>query len=600
MRKEAKGCGAEQIHWRLDDLYQNREDPRLAADLLWAQEKAVEFERNYRGRLAELSSAELSSALEQLEAIRQRLARLGAYRYLSYVTHADDPRYGAELQQYQEEATQVENRLIFFDIAWNQLDPGQVEILLADPILAHWVHLLRRWRQYAPHLRQESEEQLLAEKRVTGRSLWERLFDETLTEMRFPLDGRNCTEQELLSKLSDPDRDLRRRAAESLSHGLQERIHTLTFCFNAILADKALDDRLRNYPHWLAERNLANEIEDDMVQALEQAVVQRYPLVSRYYRLKARLLGYEPLRDYDRYAPLPGSSRSYSWEECREIVLGAFQDFSPLLADIGSRFFAEQWIDAALAPGKRGGAFAHPVTPDVHPYLLVNYTGTVRDVMTVAHELGHGIHQYLAREQGFLNADTPLTTAETASVFSEMLTFERLLRGETDERQRLALLCGKIEDAFATVFRQMAMHRFEAAMHTTRRQEGELDKEHLAALWLATQSEQFGGSVELSEGYRWWWSYIPHFIGSPGYVYAYAFGELLTLALFQRYRAQGEAFVPGYVEMLRLGGSRSPAAVVAVAGEDLHDPGLWERALDYLEEMVAQAEALAGGQYYAR
>lgn len=439
----------------------------------------------------------------------------------------------------------------------------------------------------------EAEERILAEKRVTGAGLWARLFDETLTEMRFPLRGKSLSEQEILSKLSDPDRALRHDAAEALSSGLESRLHTLTTCFNAILADKALDDRLRRYPHWLAERNLANEIDDAMVASLEAAVVARYPLVARYYRLKGRLLGIDRLMDYDRYAPLPGKSRTHDWQDCQRIVLAAVADFSPELAAIGRRFFDEGWIDAALAPGKRGGAFAHPVTPDVHPYLMVNYTGQTRDVMTVAHELGHGIHQYLAREQGFLNADTPLTTAETASVFGEMLTFEQLLREESDPRGRLALLCGKIEDTFATVFRQMAMHRFEAQMHEARRREGELSRERLAELWLATQTEQFADSVAFSQGYRWWWSYIPHFIGSPGYVYAYAFGELLTLALIQRYRAEGKAFVPRYIEMLRLGGSRSPVEVVGVTGIDLTDPGIWSSALDYLESLVVQAETLA-------
>ncbi|MEY2342897.1 M3 family oligoendopeptidase [Acidithiobacillus sp. IBUN Pt1247-S3] len=586
--------GAESVHWHLEDLYVGREDPRLRADMDWAASAATNFAGRYRVDFATLSAAELAQAMANLEELRSRLARVGAYRYLSYVTHADDPLYGAALQQYQEQATQIGNQLVFFDIAWNGLATEKADALLQAPELAHWVHILRNWRNYAAHLRNEAEEQILAEKSVTGRSLWERLFDETLTEMRFSLRGKELSEQELLSKLSHPDRNLRKDAAESLSRGLQGRMHTLAFCFNAVLADKALDDRLRRYPHWLADRNLANEIDDGMVEALEAAVVARYPLVGRYYRLKARLLDISPLQDYDRYAPLPGSSRPYPWEECQAIVLGAFQDFSPELAVIGKRFFDEHWIDAALAPGKRGGAFAHPVTPDVHPYLMVNYTGTVRDVMTVAHELGHGIHQYLAREQGFLNSDTPLTTAETASVFSEMLTFERLMRNEPDAGKRLALLCGKIEDTFATVFRQMAMHRFEALMHGARRSEGELSKERLAELWMQTQEEQFDGSIQFTEGYRWWWSYIPHFIGSPGYVYAYAFGELLTLALIQRYRAEGEAFVPKYHAMLSLGGSRSPVEVVAASGVRLDDPQIWNSALDYLEGMVAEAERLAG------
>ena len=586
--------GAEQVHWRLEDLYAGVDDPRLAEDLHWADRAATRFAEVYRPGLGGLNAAQLAAALEQLEAIRQRIGRVGTFRYLSYVTHADQPAYGAALQAYEEAATAIQNQLIFFDIAWNAVDDARASALLADPALAHWTHLLRNWRKYRDHLRSESEEQILSEKRVTGRGLWERLFDETLTEMRFPLRGKQMSEQEVLTLLSNPDRELRRDAAESLSKGLEGRLHTLTTCFNAVLADKSLDDRLRRYPHWLSERNLSNEISDGMVEALEQAVVGRYGLVSRYYRLKAKLLNLSPLMDYDRYAPLPGGDRRYDWAECRRIVLAAVTDFSPELGTIGQRFFDEGWIDAALAPGKRGGAFAHPVTPDVHPYLMVNYTGTVRDVMTVAHELGHGIHQYLARGQGYLNADTPLTTAETASVFGEMLTFEQLMREEQDPRRRLGLLCGKIEDTFATVFRQMAMHRFEVVMHGARRAEGELSKDRLAELWMQTQTEQFAESIQFSPGYRWWWSYIPHFIGSPGYVYAYAFGELLTLALIQRYRAAPADFVPGYTAMLKLGGSKAPAEVVATTGIDLEDPEIWSRALDYMSGMVDEAEKLAG------
>ena len=593
MHKRAGQTGAEQVHWRLEDLYSGPADPRLEEDMAWAEEAAMAFAETYREALPSLGAAQLAEALDRLQEIRQRLARVGSYRYLSYVTHADEASYGAALQAYEERATQIGNALIFFDIAWARLDETRAHELMAAPELASWRHLLHHWRAYGEHLLSEPEERLLAEKRVTGAGLWARLFDETLTEMRFSLRGKSLSEQEILSKLSDPDRALRHDAAEALSRGLEGRLHTLTTCFNAILADKALDDRLRRYPHWLAERNLANEIDDATVASLETAVVARYPLVARYYRLKAQLLGIDRLMDYDRYAPLPGKSRTHDWQDCRRIVLAAVADFSPEMAAIGQRFFDEEWIDAALAPGKRGGAFAHPVTPDVHPYLMVNYTGQTRDVMTVAHELGHGIHQYLAREQGFLNADTPLTTAETASVFGEMLTFEQLLREESDPRGRLALLCGKIEDTFATVFRQMAMHRFEGQMHEARRREGELSRERLAQLWLATQTEQFGDSVHFSPGYRWWWSYIPHFIGSPGYVYAYAFGELLTLALIQRYRAEGKAFVPRYIEMLRLGGSRSPVEVVGVTGVDLTDPNIWSSALDYLESLVVQAESLA-------
>lgn len=585
--------GAEGIRWNLADLYSDLDDARLREDLTWASQTAEKFEQDYRRDFASLSSQELLQAVETLETIHSRVGRAGAFLYLNYATHTDDPRYGAALQRFEEDATAIQQHLIFFELAWNALDDAAAARLLEDPALAHYRHHLESARRYRPHLLSEPEEKILAEKSVTGRALWDRLFEETLTDLRFEVKGQQMTEQEVLALLSNPDRDTRRAAADALTTGLQSRLRTLTSVFNAMLADKALDDRLRHYPHWLADRNLSNEASDSMVEALIQAVVAGYPLVARYYRLKARLLGVGQLEDYDRYAPIPGADRRYSWEECREIVLGAFTDFSPEIGGIVREFFDKNWIDAALQPGKRGGAFAHPVTPDAHPYVFVNYTGSVRDVMTVAHELGHGVHQYLARCQGYFNANTPLTTAETASVFGEMLTFERLMRDENDPHRRLGLLCGKIEDTFATVFRQIAMNRFEDAMHTARRSEGELSSERLSELWMETQAPQFEDAVHLREGYRIWWSYIPHFIGSPGYVYAYAFGELLTLALIQRYHEQGQDFVPRYTEMLRLGGSRSPEAVAAVTGVDLKDPDFWSRGLAYMEGMVSEAERLA-------
>lgn len=585
--------GAEKIRWDLRDLYQNLNDPALAADMAWADASAQGFETKYRRDLAGLAPGDLRAALEQLEDIQSRLGRVGAFLYLNYATHTDDPVFGAALQRYEEQATAIQQHFIFFDLAWTQLPDDVAERFLADPGLAKYRHYLHNARRYREHLLSEAEEKILAEKQTTGRALWDRLFEETLTELRFEVTGRSMTEQEVLALLADPKREIRRMAADALTVGLQSRLRTLTSCFNAILADKALDDRLRKYPHWLSERNLANEAGDEMVDALVNAVTGRYPLMARYYHMKAKLLGLKQLEDYDRYAPIPGTDRRYSWEECRQIVLDAFADFSPAMGAIAQEFFDQHWIDAALVPGKRGGAFAHPVTPDVHPYIFVNYTGTVRDVMTVAHELGHGVHQYVSREQGLFNANTPLTTAETASVFGEMLTFERLMRYESDPRRRLGLLCGKLEDAFATVFRQIAMNRFEDAIHTARRSEGELSSERLSELWMQTQQPQFEDAVRLRDSYKVWWSYIPHFIGSPGYVYAYAFGELLTLALIQRYKQLGQPFVAQYLAMLRAGGSQSPEQVVALAGVHLEDSGFWEKGLDYLEGMVEQAETLA-------
>lgn len=585
--------GADTVRWDLSDLYQGLDDPALKSDFDWAQAQVRCFESDYRLDLGTLNPAQLLAAVEALEGIQSRLARLGAYYYLNYSTHTDDPRYSAALQAYQEQATAITQHLIFFQLAWTQLPDANAEALLADPLLRPYRHFLNSLRRYRPHQLSEAEEKILADKQLSGRGLWERLFEETLTDLRFEVDGQSLTEQETLALLASPQRDRRRAAADALGVGLQSRLRTLTTCFNAMLTDKSIDDRLRHYPHWLCERNLANEASDAMVNALVEACQRRYGLVARYYRLKAKLLGLPQLEDYDRYAPIPGAEHKYSWDECREIVLRAFTRFSPDMGAIASQFFERRWIDAAVVAGKSGGAYAHPVTPDAHPYVFVNFSGNSRDVMTVAHELGHGVHQYLARAQGFFNADTPLTTAETASVFGEMLVFEDLMRETEDPRRRLGLLCGKLEDCFATVFRQIAMNRFEDAMHQARRTEGELSAERLSTLWIQTQQPMFEDAVHLREGYHIWWSYIPHFISSPGYVYAYAFGELLTLALIQRYKQEGAAFVPQYLAMLKAGGGDTPEAVVALAGVRLDQAGFWEQGLDYLEGMVREAEALA-------
>jgi oligoendopeptidase F len=388
-------------------------------------------------------------------------------------------------------------------------------------------------------------------------------------------------------------RAVRRDAARALTEGLQANARPLAFVFNTLVQHKAVEDRLRTFEAPMAARNLANEIEGASVESLLSACVARYPLVARYYRLKARLLGLARLEDYDRYAPVSAEAPSRSFDTARCIVLDAYADFAPEMADVAGRFFSERWIDAELRPGKRGGAFCASTIPSVHPYVLLSYTGNLRDVMTVAHELGHGVHQYLARERGLFEQDTPLTTAETASVFGEMLVFRRLMREETDPRVRLGLLCGKIEDAFATVFRQVAMTRFEEALHAARRSEGELSIERVNALWMEANRPMFGDSVALSDDYAWWWLYIPHFVHSPFYCYAYAFGELLVLALLRRYDEEGASFVPRYLDLLRAGASDTPQALLSRMDLDVADPGFWDGGLALLEGLVAEAEALA-------
>ena len=512
---------------------------------------------------------------------------------MNWTQNTEDPGRGALLQRVTERSSRLGQKLVWLDLELAHAPDDVAAQWIAAPELARFRHWLEIVRLYRPYLLTEPEEKILAEKSVTGRSAWDRFFDETHSAARYELDGEEMSRDQILSKLYSPDRELRRRAAAKLTAGLQAMKRSTTYIFNTILADKASDDRLRKYPTWITSRNLSNEVDDATVQALVDAITSRYDIVARYYRLKARLLGLDELFDYDRYAPLPAADRFYPWDVARKIVLDAYGEFHPKMAEVAGWFFDKRWIDAPPRPGKYGGAFSHGVTPSVHPYVLLNYDAKPRDVMTLAHELGHGVHQKLAGVQGLLQADTPLTTAETASVFGEMLVFQSMMRAEPSPQVRLGMLTQKIEDSFATAFRQISMNRFEHAIHTARREEGELTSERFGELWLETQRAMFGDSVTLTENYGLWWSYIPHFIGTPGYVYAYAFGELLVLALYARYRQVGGGFAAAYLEMLSRGGSDWPHKIVAPLGVDLQDPSFWHGGLHILEDMVAEAEGLA-------
>jgi oligoendopeptidase F len=594
---QALGGPAAGVRWDLSDLYAGPDDPCIDADLDSALERARGFEKQHRGRVAELSAAELAGALDELEAVSELGARAASYAGLLFAADTSAPRHGALLQHVQERGSEIRKILLFFELEWLEVPEPRARTLLGEAPLAKRRHFLEASRRYRPHVLSEPEEGILEEMANTGRRAFGRLFDEMLADMRFTLrrDGREqeLGEEEVLSRLYDPDRALRREAARALTEGLRRHARPLAFIFNTLVQDKAVDDRLRRYQTPMAARHLANEIDPGSAASLLDACVARYPLVARYYRLKARLLGLERLEDYDRYAPVGAATGQRGFSEARRIVLEAYGDFAPVMADVARRFFEQRWIDAELRPGKRGGAFCASTVPSVHPYVLLSYTGNLRDVMTVAHELGHGVHQYLAREQGLFEQDTPLTTAETASVFGEMLVFRRLLKEEPDPAVRLSLLCGKLEDAFATVFRQVAMTRFEEALHAARRQQGELPLERISELWMDANRPMFGDSVRLSDDYAWWWLYIPHFVHSPFYCYAYAFGELLVLALLRRHDEEGEAFVPRYLDLLRAGGSDKPEHLLEHMGLDIADPAFWDGGLAILEEMVAEAEALA-------
>ncbi|MCS6843599.1 MAG: M3 family oligoendopeptidase [Caldilineales bacterium] len=587
--------GAEEIAWDLSDLYAGMDDPQINADLDRCDAEAQALREAYRGRIASLSAAQLAEMITAYEAIVERSGKVSTFAGLNWTQNTEDPARGALMQRAMERGSRLQQELVFVELELAAVDDEVAAGWLADPALARWRHWLETVRMFRPHLLSEPEERILAEKAVTGRNAWERFFDEAHSAARYTLDGQELTRDQVLNKLYAPDRDLRRRAAAAITEGLRRLQRTSTYVFNTILADKASDDRLRRYPTWLSSRNLANQVDDRTVDALIEAVTGRYDIVARYYRLKRRLLGLDELFDYDRYAPLPAADRFYPWDAAREVVLSAYGRFHPRMAEVASRFFDGRWIDAPPRPGKMGGAFSHGAVPSVHPYILLNYEGRPRDVMTLAHELGHGVHQKLAGVQGVLQADTPLTTAETASVFGEMLVFQDLMAQESDRAVRLGMLTSKIEDAFATAFRQISMNRFEHAIHTARREEGELTTEQFNALWLQTQRAMFGDSVTLTDDYGLWWSYIGHFISVPGYVYAYAFGQLLVLALYARYQQVGGDFADRYIALLTAGGSQWPHELVKPLGVDLTDPAFWNEGLNILEGWVAEAEALADG-----
>ena len=584
--------GAEDVAWDLSDLYDGGDDARLEADVQEAEEAAFAFRDRYYGKVAELSALELREAIEERERIESILTRAIYYAHLWFSTDMADPARGALVARLTEKGAALDTQLLFFGLEIADLEDAAAEALIEDAELEKWRHWLRSLRKFRPYLLSEPEEKIFTEKSVSGVSAWGRLYEELLGALRVQLDGDEIALEEAMSKLYSGDRDLRRRAAEAVGEALSPGLRTRTYVFNTIVLDKSIDDRLRGYETWISSRNLRNETSDEAVQALIDATVARYDVPQRYYTLKAKLLGLDRLSFYDRFAPIADDPTKVSWDEAKDTVLGAYSDFSSETGDIVERFFHASWIDAPVRENKRTGAFCATTIPDRHPYILMNFTGDRRSILTLAHELGHGLHGVLSNPLGLFNADTPLTTAETASVFGEALTFKRLLALEEDPRKRLNLLAGRIEDSIATVFRQIAMNRFEDSVHNERRNEGELSKERVEELWLQTQRSMFAESVDI-DGYGNWWSYIPHFMSTPGYVYAYAYGFLFALAIFRRYEQEGDTMVEPYLEVLRAGGSKSPEELAQIVGLDLTDPKIWESGIDALASELDEAEALA-------
>ncbi len=613
----------EQAAWDLEPLLDGEGEAGVERRMQEALTSAQGFAERYAGKLGELDGAGLAQAMRELAEIYELVGRAGTYAGLRFSTDTANPANGALLQLVQERETAIETTLLFFELEWAALPQERAEELLADPGLDFCRHHLRNVRRYREHLLSEPEEKILAEKSLTGASAWARLFEELTSaiEVELPIrarpsegghaaepasgtdggtssdDGAGATERVALdvalSRLALPDREVRRTAAEAVTAALAPGLRTRAYVLNTLLADKSVDDRLRRYPNWLAARNLANEASDESVAALVEAVRGRYELARRWYRLKAGLLGIERLADYDRMAAVTQDEVSFTYAQARELVLDCYSSFSPELGGLAGRFFAERWIDAPVRPAKRGGAFCASAVPSAHPYVLLNYTARRRDVLTLAHELGHGVHFALAARQGVFHQGTPLTLAETASVFGETVVFGRLLAQDTTPQSRLALLAEHLEDIIATVFRQVAMNRFEELVHTGRREQGELSVQRIGELWAQSQAELLGDSVEITDGYRSWWSYIPHFINTPGYVYAYAYGQLLALSVYERYEQQGSDFVPRYLELLAAGGSRSPEELGRIVEVDLTDPGFWDTGLDLVERQLELAEAAA-------
>ncbi len=579
--------------WDLGDLYPGRDSPELTRDLERLAEGAEAFHRRYEGRIAELSGADLGAAVKVYEQLQELSGRIISYASLVHAGNLTDPEIGRFYQTVQERINAISTTLLFFTLEINRLGDSELAAKEAAPEIAHYLPWLRDTRAFRPHQLSDELEKLLHEKYVSGRAAWTRLFDETIADLRFPIRGEELTEAEALDLLSDPNPEVRREAANVIGEVLGNNARTFALITNTLAKDKEIEDRWRHFARPISSRNLSNFVEDKVVDALISAVRASYPRLShRYYRLKARWFGVDALPFWDRNAPLPEDvDRLIPWSEAQQIVLSAYNAFSPELAAVGGRFFAAPWIDAPVRPGKASGAFAHPTVPAAHPYLLLNYQGRVRDVMTLAHELGHGVHQVLAGRQGYLMADTPLTLAETASVFGEMLTFRALLARESDPRRRKIMLAGKVEDMLNTVVRQIAFATFEIRLHDQRR-EAELTPDQISKIWLDVQRESLGPAISLDGVYRHYWSYIPHFIHTPFYVYAYAFGDCLVNSLYAVYQDAHQGFAERYLDMLRAGGTLRHRDLMAPFGLDASDPSFWSKGLSVVSGFIDELEAI--------
>jgi oligoendopeptidase F len=579
--------------WDLADLYSSPTGSDLDRDLKRAAADAEAFARAYEGRIASFDGAALGKAVAEYEALQDLMGRIGSFASLYYAQDQADAERGSFSQNVSEKLTDIGAKLVFFRLEINKLEDDDLSRKQRDPALANYGPWLRDLRVWRPHQLSDELEKALHEKYVVGRAAWSRLFDETIARLRYPYRNEMLSEPQILDKLSNKDPEIRREAAKSFGKVQGDNISVFSLVTNTLAKDKEIEDRWRKYSRPQSAMNLANVVEDEVVDALVAAVKGAYPRLShRYYKLKAKWFGVDKMPYWDRNAPLPEhDDRIIPWPEAEKTVLDAYQAFSPDLAAVGRKFFGTGWIDAPARPGKSPGAFAHPTVPSAHPYLLLNYQGKVRDVMTLAHELGHGVHQVLAARQGALMADTPLTLAETASVFGEMLTFQSLLKSAPDARTRKAMLAGKVEDMLNTVVRQIAFYDFESRLHVKRR-EGELTPDTIGEIWMAVQGESLGPAFSFDEEYRHYWSYIGHFIHSPFYVYAYAFGDCLVNSLYAAYQSGLPDFQAKYLDMLKAGGVKRHKELLAPFGLDASDPAFWSKGLGVISGFVDELEKL--------
>ena len=585
--------------WDLTDLYDGIADGAIAADIAACRQEAEQLEAAWQGRLADADGAALAGLIADYERILEMLGKAQSHAQLLFAASTTDSQIARHHQSIREASADIGARLLFIELELAALDDAHVTQLLDTPALAVWQPWLRRVRAWAPHQLAPDMERMLAERAPSGRGAWVRLFDETAAALRFPFGGADVTEAEILNALSSPNGDERRAAGESLSTTLKDNERLLSLVLNTIAKDKEVEDRWRGFARPVDSRNLDNDVDDDTVDALVGAVDSRNAdLAHRYYRLKAGWMGVETINWWDRNAPLPGGDdRQFSWDEARQLVLDSFAGFDQQMAEQAEPFFSRNWIDAEPRAGKSSGAFSHPVTPSAHPYILMNFSGKSRDVMTLAHEMGHGIHQRLAADRGYLMSDTPLTLAETASVFAEMLAFRRLVDSADDPAIRRRLLAGKVEDMLNTVVRQIAFHNFETRFHDARRN-AELTAEEISDIWMETQRAALGPSVVTGDDYRPIWGYIPHFVHTPFYVYAYAFGDCLVNALWQSYQlaqAGGQAadFVTGYRNLLQAGGTERYDVALQRFDLDPRDPAFWSLGLDMISGMIDELEGLS-------